>query len=119
MHELGIALAIMDRVIHRAASAKVQSVTIEVGVLTAVLPDALSFAFELAACGTPAEGAELVIRQPPAQATCRACGRFLTLDGPVGRCTCGGIDLDWQSGDELRIVEMELSTCAERVAVPS
>ena len=61
MHELGIALEVVDIVTRRAAGARVKRVVLEIGALTAVLPDALSFSFQLASVGTSAEGAELTI----------------------------------------------------------
>lgn len=61
MHELGIAMEIVDIVTRRAQGAKVRRVVLEVGALTAVFPDALSFSFQLASEGTSAEGAELAI----------------------------------------------------------
>jgi hydrogenase nickel incorporation protein HypA/HybF len=59
--------------------------------------------------GTVAEGAELEIVEIPGLATCRACGGSVTLDRPFGRCVCGGSDLEWLSGEELRIREMEVA----------
>ena len=41
MHELGIAMEVVDAVAARAAGARVKRVVLEVGALTAVLPDAL------------------------------------------------------------------------------
>jgi hydrogenase nickel incorporation protein HypA/HybF len=61
MHELGLALEIVDIVTRRAAGAKVRRVVVEVGALAAVLPDALAFSFQLASDGTSAAGAELSI----------------------------------------------------------
>ena len=64
--------------------------------------------FELACEGTPAEGAVLEIAEIPGRARCRACGATLALDRPYGRCGCGGRDLEWLSGEELMIREMEV-----------
>jgi hydrogenase nickel incorporation protein HypA/HybF len=108
MHELGIAAEVVDLAVSRAKGARVVRIAVEVGVLTAVLPDALAFCFDLATEGTLAEGASLEIRRPPGKARCTGCNATLLLDGPLGRCECGGTDLDWISGDELRIVELEV-----------
>jgi hydrogenase nickel incorporation protein HypA/HybF len=61
MHELGLALEIVDIVTRRAAGAKIRRVVVEVGALVAVLPEALAFSFQLASDGTSAAGAELAI----------------------------------------------------------
>ncbi len=108
MHELGVAMEVVEVATRRAGGAHIRRIALEVGVLTAVLPDALSFCFDLATAGTKAEGAELELRTPPGRARCRDCSRELRLERPFGRCDCGGIDLDWLSGDELRIVELEV-----------
>jgi hypothetical protein len=35
-------------------------------------------------------------------------GAEVMLDRPFGRCACGSSDLDWISGEELRVREMEV-----------
>jgi hydrogenase nickel incorporation protein HypA/HybF len=108
MHELGIALDIVDIATRRAAGARVRRIALEVGALTAVLPDALQFAFEVAVEGTSLAGAVLELRPVPGRATCRACQRDVELSEPFGTCSCGGYDLDFKTGDQLRIIEMEV-----------
>lgn len=108
MHEAGLAMEVVDLVARRAAGAHVTRVVVEVGVLSAVLPEALAFCFECAAQGTPVEGAALDVVARPAVARCRACGRQLTLERPYGRCDCGASDLDWLSGDELHVRTIEV-----------
>jgi len=61
MHELGLAMEVVEIVTRRAAGASVRRVVVEVGALAAVLPDALSFSFQLASEGTSAAGAQLEI----------------------------------------------------------
>jgi hydrogenase nickel incorporation protein HypA/HybF len=108
MHELGLAMEVVDVVSARTAGARVRRVVLEVGALTAVLPDALRFCFDLATAGTAAEGARLDIVERPARARCRSCGAELALDRPFGRCACGNTELDWLEGDELKIAEVEV-----------
>lgn len=57
MHELGVALELVDAIATRAGGARVRRVVLEVGALSSVLPDALSFCFELATEGTNVHGA--------------------------------------------------------------
>jgi hydrogenase nickel incorporation protein HypA/HybF len=61
MHELGLAMEVVDIVTRRAAGKVVRRVVVEVGALAAVLPAALAFSFQLASEGTSAEGAALEI----------------------------------------------------------
>ena len=36
-------------------------------------------------------------------------GGEVELDRPFGRCGCGSSDLEWLSGDELRVRELEVA----------
>lgn len=108
MHELGITLEVIDIVSRHAGDAKVNRVVLEIGKLSAVLPDAVRFCFDTCAEGTVVEGAVLEIIETPGLACCRVCGGDVVMERPLGRCTCGSTDLDWLSGEELRIREMEV-----------
>ena len=109
VHELGITLEVVDLVMEHARGARVKRVVLEIGRLTAVLPDAVRFCFDVCAAGTAAEGAELEIVETPGRARCRDCGSGLTLDDPLGCCVCGSLDLEWLAGTELSVREFELA----------
>lgn len=109
MHELGIVREVVAIAAESARGARVLRVVLEVGRLTAVVPDALRFAFDVVAEGTPVQGAELEIREVPARARCRACGDVLELEEPWADCRCGGAELDWISGNELLVKELEVA----------
>jgi hydrogenase nickel incorporation protein HypA/HybF len=108
MHELGIAQQVVELAAERADGQRIVRIVLEVGNLAAVLPDALQFCFTAITGGTQAEGARLEIVQIPGVAKCRKCGERVELERPYGRCTCGCDDLEWLSGEELRIKEMEV-----------
>ncbi|HME19747.1 MAG TPA: hydrogenase maturation nickel metallochaperone HypA [Acetobacteraceae bacterium] len=108
MHELGIAASVVDVCAEQAAGARVLRVRVEVGRLTAVLPDALRFVFDVCAHGTALEGAELEIVDIPGRARCEACGQTVALSEPYGLCACGGM-LRIVSGEELRVKDMEVA----------
>ena len=108
MHELSLACSIVDACAERAGEARVLRVTVEVGQLAAVLPDALRFWFDVCAQGTVLEGAELEILDIPGRAICDACGNSIALSSPYGVCACGGI-LRIVGGRELRMKEMEIA----------
>jgi hydrogenase nickel incorporation protein HypA/HybF len=61
MHEMAVVSAILDTVTQRCGGRRIVRVVIEVGRLTAVLPDSLRFCFEVASRETEAEGAKLDI----------------------------------------------------------
>jgi hydrogenase nickel incorporation protein HypA/HybF len=109
MHELALVQEILDTVTAVSGGARVSRIVLEIGKLSAVLPDAVRFCFDLAAEDTVAEGARLEILETPGLAQCRRCGADVVLDRPVGRCACGSIELDWIAGEELRISEVEVA----------
>ncbi|WP_217242556.1 hydrogenase maturation nickel metallochaperone HypA [Streptomyces sp. AC555_RSS877] len=109
MHEMSVALAVIDQVEKAAAQAgdvtAVLSVRLQVGELAGVVPDSLSFCFELACAGTVLEGAELVTEAVPGRARCASCAHEWAVGMPP-RLTCpecGGVDTDLLSGRELQI----------------
>lgn len=117
MHELSIATAIVEQAgeIARAdGTGGVSSVTVRVGELAGVVPDALDFAFEVARDGTALAGARLVVERVPARAWCGECAEEFALGMPpffwCPRCDRPSRDL--RSGRELEI------TCVEGVPVP-
>ena len=107
MHELGITHNIVAIATEHAQGAKVQRITLEIGQLTAIMPDAIRFCFDVCAQGTVLEGATLEILERPGIGQCRDCGQRLELDQPFGVCTCGSTHLDIIQGQELTIKEME------------
>ena len=109
MHELGVTQEIVAIVCEHARGAKVLRVVVEIGKLSAVLPDAVRFCFDLCAEGTPLEGATLEIVETPGRARCRACAAEVVLDRPFGICVCGNSDLEWLAGEELRVREVEVT----------
>ena len=108
MHEMALTQDLVSLIAERCAGRQVTRVVLEVGKLSAVVPDAFRFCFELCAEGTPAEGAELEILEPPGRARCRACERDLTLDSIFERCPCGSVSLEFHSGEQLRLREVEV-----------
>jgi hydrogenase nickel incorporation protein HypA/HybF len=109
MHELSIAGAVVDIVNRHAGGRRVERVELRVGHLRQVVPSALEFAFELVAAGTPAEGAELVMEEVPADVSCRGCGGASTLTAFPAVCgRCGSLDVEVTGGDELLVDALEL-----------
>jgi hydrogenase nickel incorporation protein HypA/HybF len=109
MHELGLTQEIIAIVTEHSQGARVRRVVLEIGKLTAILPDAIRFCFELCSEGTAAEGACLEIVELPGRARCRACSAEVVLERPYGQCACGCSDLDWLAGDEFKIKDMEVA----------
>lgn len=109
MHELSITRSIVAICSERAMGAQVRRVTVEVGKLSAVMPESLKFCFDVCTRGTLLEGARLDIVETPGRARCNACGDEVELARPAGRCACGSADLRLIGGEELNIREMEVA----------
>jgi hydrogenase nickel incorporation protein HypA/HybF len=108
MHELAITQSVVDAVCERAGARPVRSVKVRVGALTAVVPDAMMFCFELAAEGTVADGARLEIEHSPAAGRCRDCGDGFPLSDLILLCPCGSANVEVTAGRELQILSMEV-----------
>ncbi|MEW5796702.1 MAG: hydrogenase maturation nickel metallochaperone HypA [Candidatus Zixiibacteriota bacterium] len=112
MHELSIALTIIDRVqteMSRRPGDSLKTVGLRIGALSAVDPEALAFSFTAASRSTPVEGARLNIEWVPASILCHSCGHSSRADQLRFVCTkCGSTDIDVQSGYELDITYLEV-----------
>ena len=108
MHELGITKNIVAIVAEHAKAAKVQRVLLEIGKLSAIMPDAIRFCFDICTQDTVLAGATLEILEIPGLAKCRQCGAEIALDKPYGICNCGSVQLDLITGEELKIKEIEI-----------
>jgi hydrogenase nickel incorporation protein HypA/HybF len=109
VHELAIADAVVRIACEQAAGRRVAAVELKVGHLRQVVPDALTFAFELVAAGTAAEGAELLVEDVPLAGRCRGCGAEEALAGlPLCCPACGALDVELTAGEELRVEALQL-----------
>jgi hydrogenase nickel incorporation protein HypA/HybF len=107
VHELGIAESVIEAVTERLPDTKITSISLEVGSLSGIVPDSLRFSFDLAAEGTPLQGATLDISSSAARCRCRACGAEFEPDGAGVLCPCGSADVTVLSGQELRITSVQ------------
>jgi len=112
MHELSIAQSIMQIVLseaERTRARKVLTVTIKVGELAGVLPDSLSFCFNLLAQSTIAENASLVIETVPVRGYCPQCtSEFVIADAGYHCKDCGNRRIELISGRELQVGQLEI-----------
>lgn len=113
MHEMTIAQnlieIIKDEMIRHDAKA-LKSALLHVGQLTAIVPESLSFCFEVMTSGTEMEGAELIIEIIPLKAMCRECEKTFEVQDYAFECPhCGSSDIKTVAGQELSIVEMEVN----------
>ena len=112
MHEISLCGNIREILEDQAAKdgyTRVNKVWLEIGPLSCVEPGALRFGFDVVMRGSVAEGAELEIVTPPAQARCLACGAVAAVTQRYEICSsCGSPGMELTQGDELRISRLEV-----------
>src|SRR5690349_3833211 len=109
MHELSMMQSVVNICEQNAAGNRVKAVTIEVGELSGVIPDALEFCFEACTNGTLLEGARLVIDVIAPSMNCKDCGAKFSVKSYYDPCPeCGGSAIEILSGEELRVKELEV-----------
>lgn len=113
MHEVGLMREVIDAATAAAAAAgatRVHAVRLRVGRLAGVEPDALAFAFDVAAAGTPVEGAALSIDDVTVLCHCPRCDAEFAPPGFAFACPrCGDVSRDVRRGTELELASLEVS----------
>ncbi|MBI4665438.1 MAG: hydrogenase maturation nickel metallochaperone HypA [Nitrospinae bacterium] len=90
-------------------ASRILSVTVEVGELSGVMPDALAFCYEAAVKGSLAEGSQLVIEKIAAKAQCPDCGLSFAPENRIFICPkCEGLSAAMVAGEELAVRQMEI-----------
>lgn len=93
----------------QAGAQRVLVIRLRVGALSGVVPEALQFAFEALAPGTPAEGAELAIEEVPACFWCGVCANEFTADDLFAECPlCHTPSAELRAGRELQMASLEI-----------
>ena len=93
----------------RRGARRVRRVTLHVGALSHVEPEALEFCFAAVAAGTAAEGAQLKIDRVAGAGWCLDCEKRVPLAERFAACpACGGYRVEMTAGDELKVREMEI-----------
>ena len=115
MHELAIAQSIVDAVETRAtecSATRVKGVRLKIGEASGVVPDSLTFCFEMLASLDPIlSGAQLVINSVPHLARCRHCEKEFAIKNFIAQCPmCQEWSNEIISGTELQILDMEIET---------
>lgn len=113
MHEMAIVqsiVSILEDQAKKHGATRIISVNLEFGVLTAVVPSAIEFAFEIVSKGGLAEGARLNITIIPVKAICHECHKEITMTDYEPFCPeCCSAALHILEGrDEMRVTSMEI-----------
>ena len=112
MHELSIVCSIVELASQAAEGRSVRRVTIEIGTLSGVEPEAVAFCFPEVARGTPVEDATLDIREIEAKARCEVCGAEFPTPDMLSACPCGSRQFQRLRGEELNIKSIEVEEAA-------
>jgi hydrogenase nickel incorporation protein HypA/HybF len=113
VHELSVALSLLDGVSEAAARQgidRVIAVHVRVGALSGIAPDALAFSWDLAAERTVAAGSRLQIEHVPLAVHCERCdGERAPRQGEGLICPECGVPAPLiVRGRELQLVAMEV-----------
>ena len=112
MHELSIALSIVDVALEEAErrDVRIDAVHLELGPLSGVVADALLFSYGVACSGTPLEGSRLVIKEVSIEVYCPACKAQKTLNSMQWFCCpeCSTPTSEVIHGRELSITALEV-----------
>lgn len=117
MHELSLCIALLDEVqqiAYERNAVKVTQIVVRMGPLSGVEAPLLRHAYPLAAAGTLAEDAELVIDVAAVKVRCSQCGTESEVPANRLVCrSCGDFRTNVISGDDLLLARVELETPGE------
>ncbi|MBC7785782.1 MAG: hydrogenase maturation nickel metallochaperone HypA [Burkholderiales bacterium] len=113
MHELSVAMSLIDVITEemiRNHAAGALSVTVEIGALSGVVPEALQTAFTIATRGTELADTTLRIDVVKVAVRCNACQavREAVSQSDIRCAVCGTASTDVVRGRELDVVAMEI-----------
>ncbi len=114
MHELSIVQSLISlaeaELDHAGQTGQVISLTVRVGLLSGVHPEAMKFAFEVISSDSRVKGSRLNIVETPALSTCRSCGNTIEVDLMPAECPlCGNNDIEISGGNELFLESIEVA----------
>lgn len=112
MHEMSIAQSLIsvireEMLKHHAKT--LRSVRLKVGQLTAIVPESLSFCFEVITTGTELEGARLIMDVIPLKGSCDDCKSEFEIKDYAFVCpSCNSTKIKTIAGQDLSIAEIEV-----------
>lgn len=113
MHEVSIMAQTLDIALKEATrqgASQIHRLTVRVGTLSGVVPDALRFAFDVVAKDTIAEQARFDIETVTARCYCQTCEQDFYPEDIIFVCPhCGTLSSQVLSGKELELSSLEVS----------
>jgi hydrogenase nickel incorporation protein HypA/HybF len=116
MHELSIAMSIIELAEEEAArrGVQVEAVHLKLGALSGVVKEALLSCYEMVCDDTPLQGSRLIIKEVPVIIFCPRCRAERPLSSIQLFC-CPECDTPCSEivhGKELEVVALEIKECA-------
>jgi hydrogenase nickel incorporation protein HypA/HybF len=114
MHELSIAVSMVDRIVEESehrGGLQVEAVHVRLGVLSGVDKDALAFSYEIACEGTCLAGSRLVIDTVPLVIFCDTCSaeRMPASIQQIACPSCNNPSQKILRGRELEVAALEIA----------
>ncbi|MDX9759203.1 MAG: hydrogenase maturation nickel metallochaperone HypA [Bacteroidota bacterium] len=110
MHELSIAEHIVEIALEHLPAhdgATVKEIVLEIGTLSGIEIDALTFAMDVVMKNTALENASLRIERVQGRARCDSCTEEFDLEDYYSPCpSCGGFESTVLRGEEMRVKSM-------------
>lgn len=107
MHEMSLAMSIIDIAIseaEKATASRINEIEIEVGQLAGVMPESLDFCLQAAARGTLAEATIFTLLEVLGEGHCLTCQHEVRVSEFPAQCPdCGGFGVTITAGTELKI----------------
>ncbi|MBI2522345.1 MAG: hydrogenase maturation nickel metallochaperone HypA [Bdellovibrio sp.] len=112
MHEFSLAVSVVEEaadILKKMGGKKVLALTLDIGILSGVSPEALQFCFPEVILGTCLERCRLHINQIPLLVYCPQCQREEQVEGPFPLCPrCQEVKIEVRKGKEFNITNMEI-----------
>ncbi len=113
MHEMSLAegvLQLIEDAARKQEFEKVTAVWLEIGQLSGVEVEAMSFCFDVVTRDSIADGARLEIIALPGTGWCMKCAMTVPMAEVFGECPqCGGHQMQVTGGTEMRVKELEVA----------
>jgi hydrogenase nickel incorporation protein HypA/HybF len=112
MHETSLMVSMLEIIEEQARLEGFQRVTrvsLEIGKLAGVDPEAMRFAFDVGTVDSVVEGAELVIEETAGLARCPGCALEATVQVFYEPCAaCGWVPQEILAGRTMRILSLDV-----------
>jgi hydrogenase nickel incorporation protein HypA/HybF len=110
MHELALCGSIADIVTRHAAGRRVDVVRVRIGQLRQVVPDTLSYCWELVTAQTPLADCALLIEHVAARLRCDQCGAEHDMGAEFRfACDCGSTAVTVVAGEEFSVGSLDVA----------